>query len=160
MPNNRNNKLTSRDVIGYSLLAAPAGALVSGISGSLGKWGLSLFNPSIVSSAGGLATFAGIGAIAAPLLILPKLLIDHFVINKSVFLELNPNLKEFVQDTSDLLLTLGAVTAAAAMLGSPLGVTVLCLMVVPAILYVLNTIVNAVNALQEYEERNGATPIF
>ena len=143
--NDSTTPFTPGAILVNAALEIPAGALVGGIQGSLGKALFSFFNAPLASTVGGFGTFAGIGAIAYPLIFLPKLLADHLIDN-SAFLARNPNFKAFVSETSSLLVSLGAVTAAAALLGTPLAPTVISMMVIPAVLYVLSTVCNVINA--------------
>lgn len=147
----KNNQLTTTDIILTGAVVAPIGALVGGISGGLGKCAVSFFNPAMASAAGSFLTFAAVGAIAAPLMILPKLITDY-LINKSHFLNKHQNLKEFLENTSTFLLTLGAVAASAAILGTPIGPTIICMMVIPAVLYAINAICSAINAFFNPDE--------
>lgn len=137
--------LTPGGLIIAGAIAAPFGALFGGVEGVLGRYGLSFFNPVMASAAGTFGTFAAMGAIAAPLLIIPKLLTDHFL-NKSSFLNQHPNLKGFLADTNALLLSLAATATAALILGlPPLGATVISMMIIPAALYALSTLCRFIN---------------
>ena len=138
-------RLTPGKVLVGAAFSVPCGALFGGIMGSFGKAAVSLFNPAVANAAGTFVSFAGMGAIAAPLIIIPRLITDHFL-NKSAYLASNPNLKSFLQDTTTLLLNLAAVATAAAIIGSPIGPAVLCMMIIPAAIYLLSTICNVVNA--------------
>ena len=129
---------------GVVIISAPFGALSGGFTGSLGKASCSFFNSSVTSTVGGFATFAAVGAIATPLVVMSSLLVNHFIDN-SDFLSRHPNAQRFMKDTSTLLLELAAVAAAAAMLGTPVGATVLCMMVIPAACYLLSTLCTAIN---------------
>lgn len=145
MKNNKpNSELTPGAIVFGAALSAPVGALCGGITGSLGKLSLSLFSPGI-GGFGSFATFAGIGAIAAPLTILPKLLTDYLY-NNSAYLKKHPYLKSFLKDTTGMLLSAGAIAAAAAMISSPIGLSVACMMVIPTIFYVLKTLCNVINS--------------
>jgi hypothetical protein len=142
----KKSELTTEGVLLTGLVAAPIGALGGGIFGCLGNSALSFFNPALASTVTGFATFASLGAIALPLMLLPKYLTDHFI-NNSKFLNRHPHLKGFIQDTTDVLLCLGAVTSAALILGTPLGATVISMMVIPAAIYLLSNLCRVVNAL-------------
>jgi hypothetical protein len=154
MRSKNKNRLTPGGIIVAGAISAPFGALAGGIFGSLGQYAVSFFNPAMASVAGSFATFAGIGAIAAPLIIIPRILLDH-VLNRSAFLAQRPNFKEFIQDTTSLLLNLAVVATAAAIIGSPIGPTILCMMIIPAAIYLLSTLCRAINAClnnaDEYE---------
>lgn len=150
MPSANKPKVTTSHIAGVALCEAAAGAALGGISGLFGKLGLSIFNPTLASAAGSFLTFATVGAIAAPLVILPTILSDCLIENMA-FLEKRPNAKEFIKDTSKLLLQIAAIAAAAAILSTPIGPTVICMMVIPVIYYVLKSICNLVNALNENE---------
>ena len=126
-------------------IAAPVGALVYGVTGILGKSCLSFFNSSAASAVGGFSTFAAVGAIAAPLAILPHKISDHLITNSS-FLKKHPFLQKFLSDTVYLLLNLASVTAATAMLSLPLVPTVMCAMIIPAAFYLLNQLINVIQA--------------
>jgi hypothetical protein len=124
----------------------PVAALGGGIQGFAGRTALSFFNPVMAGVAGSFASFAGMGAIACPLIIIPHLLTAHFF-NKSAFLNTHPNLKGVLLSTNNLLLTLGAVTTAAVLLGMPsLGATVIAMMIVPTLMFALSTLYHAVKA--------------
>ena len=139
-------QLTPGGLIATSILSAPFGYLAGGISGSIGRWGVSFFNPAIASVAGTFGTFGGMGALSAPLMIIPGLLLNH-AFNKSKFLNENPNLKAFLTETAGLLLNVATTSAAAAILGfPPFGATTICMMALPVTLYALKQLCNAVNA--------------
>lgn len=143
--NGSTSSLTPGKIVAATALGVPFGALGGGILGSLGKALFSFFDAPLASTVGDFGTFAGIGAIAYPLKLLPSLLVNHLIDN-SAFLARNPNVKAFVSETSSLLLSLAAVTAAAALLGTPLAATVISMMVIPAALYVLSTVCSVINA--------------
>lgn len=118
------------DIIAESIAAAGVGALFGGIRGSVGKCGLSFFNPALASTAGTFFTFAGVGAIALPLAMIP-MKIKKLLLENSTFLSDKPVLKQFIDLTSSALIVLTSVTAAATILGTPLGTTLLCMMMLP-----------------------------
>jgi hypothetical protein len=137
-------KLTPCKIVTKGATEAAFGALLYGASGYIGRYGVSFFSPSVACAVGSFATFAALGAVAAPLMLLPKLLTD-LLIERSDYLNRNPHLKVFVIDTTRLLLQIAAVAAAAAILTTPIGPTIICMMVIPAIYYVLKTICDLVN---------------
>jgi hypothetical protein len=143
-PNNE-EALTPGELIIAGGILAPLGALFGGINGILGRYSLSFFNPVLASAAGTFGTFAAMGAIAAPLMIVPKHLTEHFL-NKNEYLKEHPNLQGLLLDTNKLLLSMGAVTTAALLLGlPPLGASVIAMMIIPAIVFALSSICRLVN---------------
>jgi len=140
----KNKPLTSSDVIAESIVAMPVGALLGGISGVLGRGTISFFNPVLASAAGTFSTFAGVGLIALPLTVIPNYITNRLLSN-SDFLKKHPKLAAFVADTSDFLITLGAVAAGTALVSSTFTATLLAVMLIPAVMYALNTICNVIN---------------
>lgn len=140
-------KLSPCSLLGEMAIAAPLGALGGLIGGSIGKWGMSFFNPSAAALAGSIGTFALMGAIAAPLTVIPHKITSHFL-NNNEFLKTHPNLKGFLKDTATFLYYLGAVAAAAAMLSIPVfGPTVLAMMIIPAAFYAIKTLCAVINGI-------------
>lgn len=138
-------KITPGYFIGSSLVAAPFTALFGGLEGVIGRSTISFFNPVIASTAGSFGTFAVMGALTFPLAILPSLLVDHAFKN-STFLNNYPKTKEFLHDSATLLINFAAVSTAALIIGlPPFGITVLCMMVVPTVIFALKQICNVVN---------------
>lgn len=143
--NSASNKVTSCSFIGSSLVAAPFNAVFGGINGMIGRSSISFFNPIIASTAGSFGTFAVMGALTLPLVILPSILIDHAFKN-STFLSNYPKTKDFLHDSATLLTNFAAISTAALVMGlPPFGITVLCMMVVPTLLFVLKQICNVVH---------------
>ena len=132
------------DIAATLIVGAAGGVLVGGALGSLGKWTLAFFNPGF-SNVSNFATFTGVGAIAFPLVTLSTLFSNHYM-NKSEYLKSYPNLHSFLINAIDLVVALAAVTAAAAIVGSPIIPTVACTMLIPTIAYVLGMIACGVNA--------------
>lgn len=143
-------KLTKTHIVKRAAVEAVTGAVVGGFSGLFGKFGVSIFNPAVAHAAGSFSTFAAVGAIAAPLVFIPTIISDC-LIEESEFLNRSPHVKEFVKDTARLALQLGAIASAAAMLSTPIGPTIICMMVIPAIYYMLKSICNLVNAVNAEE---------
>lgn len=140
--------LTPGGVIGNAIISMPFGALAGLVSGSLGKVGISFFSSSMASAAGTAATFAGVGAIAAPLVIIPVYIVNKILANNAnnEFLKTRPKLAKFLADTANFLITLGAVTASATLLGASWPATIMAMMVIPTIIYALSTLCNVINA--------------
>lgn len=123
-------------------IAAPLGALSGVANYFIGKSFLSFFDPVMAGTVGSIGTFASVGAIAAPLAVFPYLLIEALAA-KSSYLNRNPNFKNILMNTSQLLLGLGAVTCSALMLGiPPFGATVISMMVLPVAIFALKTLFN------------------
>lgn len=139
------------------VVAVPVGALGHGVQGIIGKACYSFFNSSATSAVGGFATFAGVGAIAAPLVVIP-VMIAHLLIDNSSFLQQHPGLQSVIKDTTILLLNLASVTAAAAILSLPIVPTVMCLMIVPAIAFVLTQLFRAISAAVDYSNELDLAP--
>ena len=141
----QNKPLNASDVILTSVVSMPFGALLGGISGVLGKGAISFFSPAVASAAGTFGSFAGVGLIAAPLTIIPSFISRH-LLSRVDFLNKNPRLYSFVADTADFLITFGAVAAGAALLSSTFPATLMAMMIIPAAIYALKTLCNAINA--------------
>lgn len=158
---NTEKKLTAGHVLGHAALSVPVGALVYPLFGSLGKFALSFFDSSMASCAGSFGTFAAMGAIAAPLVIIPSIIKDHFL-DHSEFLKNYPNLKGFLNATSSFLINLGAITAAAAMLSIPVfGATVISMLIIPAVCNALMALYHTIQGALDYcqkEERPAFAP--
>ena len=137
-------KLDGYDIATALIAGAVGGALGGGTVGCFGKWSLSFFNPGI-SSVGNFGTFAGVGAIAFPVVRLTNVISKHYM-DKSEYLNAHPNFKSFLANAIDLVVRLAAVTAATAIVGSPIIPTVACIMLIPAIIDVLGMIASGVNA--------------
>lgn len=157
MPTNNSNvhshhhaKVTKTQILKRAGIEAVTGAGLGGVSGFFGKAAISMFNHSAVHHVGSLTTFAAVGAIAAPLIFIPTLISDY-LIEESESLRRCPNLKSFLKDTARLCLQIGAVASAAAMMSTPIGPTVLCMMIIPAIFYLVKSICNLVNAVEDNE---------
>jgi len=130
MTKNVKTNYTAEEIALQMAVAVPVGAVCHGIFGSLGKFSLSFFNPSLASCAGTFSTFAGVGAIALPLVIIPKLLKAKFFDNSSM-LEDYPVLKNQLSKISDVFISIGSVATAALILGiPPFGATVISIMVI------------------------------
>ncbi|HHF7344293.1 TPA: hypothetical protein ACPSKB_000696 [Legionella feeleii] len=132
-----------------TVIAAPLGPLIYGVEGIIGKYSLSFFSPAIASAAGTFASFAGVGAIALPLFFFSSSITENFI-EKSSSLKENPNLKEFLKDTSNLLIELGSLTTAAAILQAPIAITLLCSMIIPTAIYAFKTLQNAINSVATF----------
>lgn len=151
--------LTKRDVVKAAVKETVAGAALGGVSGLIGRWGVSFFNPGVASAVGSAGTLFAMGAIAAPLIMLPSI-IANCLIEESDILRKSPHMREFLKDTARFALQVAGVAAAAAMLSTPIGPAVICMMVIPAIFYALKSICNVVNALFENEPAAvSATPV-
>lgn len=137
--------LTASDVIVESIVAAPIGALVGGASGIVGRGAISFFNPAVATAAGTLGTFAGVGLIAAPLMVIPNYITRH-LLSQSEFLKKHPNFAAILEDTSEYLYTLGAVAVGAGLISSAILPTMAAMMLVPSIVYALHLICNVINA--------------
>lgn len=148
----KKNNISPDYVVAASIVAAPVGALLGCVNGSIGNFALSFFNPVMANSIKHVVvTSAALGAIALPLMILPKYLTDHFI-NNSKFLRKNPNLHGFVKETTDILITLGSVATAAVLLGTPFAASVVSMMIIPAAMYALSTLCLAINAVVNAKE--------
>ncbi|RUR13591.1 hypothetical protein [Legionella sp. km772] len=147
----KNKPLTTSDVIAESILAMPVGAILGGISGVLGRGAISFFNPVVAGAAGTFGTFAGVGLIALPLTIIPNYITNR-LLSQSEFLKKHPRLSGFLADTAEFLITLGAVAAGAALVSSTFAATLTAVMIIPAILYALNTLCNVINACLGVED--------
>ena len=131
--------------------SSPVGALLNGISGSVGRFSLSFFNPALASSAGTFWTFAGVGAIAGPLALIPLLLKEEFF-DKSSLLEDHPTLKDSLSKIAETLIQLGSITSAALILGlPPFGATVISMMVVSVALNTLGSLCLLVSDCLNYD---------
>jgi hypothetical protein len=156
---NRYTKVNPATIVVNGAIEAGCGAVLGGLSGLIGQYGVSFFSSVVANAAGSFGTFAALGAIAAPLVFLPQLLANYAIENND-YLNKHPYFKDFLKDTSRLVLQIGAVAAAAAMLSTPIGPTVICMMVIPAIYYLLSSICNAINALSDYDEKMNPAPGF
>lgn len=149
MPNptkNSNPIKTPLDVVCYGMLFIPVGAAAGGIFGTLGKWGLSIFN-SKPNSFADIAHFAKLGAIAAPLTILPDLL-SNYLLDHNSFLEQHPQLKELSKESIRLLFYLNAVVISARLLNEPIGTTVVETMVIPLSVSLLKGLISSLKSAQ------------
>lgn len=153
----KNKPLTTSDVIVESILAVPVGAVLGGLSGVVGRGAISFFNPVVAGAAGTFGTFAGVGLIALPLTIIPNYITNR-LLSQSEFLKKHPILAAFLRDTADFLITLGAVAAGTALVSSTFPATLTAMMLVPAVLYALNTICNVINVCLGTDEELGYTP--
>lgn len=147
-PNIPNDKLTQDGLLQYRsalelVLFVPVSALSNGITGTIGKYAYSFFNPAATQAMGGFGTFAGIGALAFPLAYIPTLISNHFL-DKSSFLTEHSELKSFLKSSLGFVYSLAATAVAAAIIGSPIGTSVICTMVIPAMILGLATIVHSI----------------
>lgn len=147
---NHHERLTKAQVVKRAAGEAIIGGALGGVCGLFGKWGLSFFNPAMTSVVGSVGTLVATGAIAAPLIFIPTIITDCLIENSEA-LKQSPHTKEFLKDTARLLLQIAGVAAAAAILSTPIGPTVVCMMVIPAIYYALKSICNVVNSMYESE---------
>ena len=124
------------------------GALGAPIVGGVGMIGISFFNPGLVSAAGSLATFVGIGALACPFIALFK---DAFirVIDKDPYLNQNPDLKDIVRNSGELLINMVLFSAAASLFATPVCANVACIMLIPVLLHSYNILESAFNLLEK-----------
>lgn len=137
--------LTREGIVMASAAQVPVGALVKGVSGSIGKYSLSFFNPVLASTAGNFVTFLGMGALTTLIKFIPALVSKHLVDNND-YLNKHPFLKNILNDTIGFSLTLAATVASAAIIGfPPFGATVLCMMIIPTAIYALSMLCNVIN---------------
>lgn len=123
------------------------GAIVGLVIGCHGSYLVSFFNESLATIiSANFLRLCGIGAISFPLSYLSESLTTHFFLENE-FMKQYPNLKTFIEKTNSLLFQLCATTVAAAMLGAPLGVTVISMTIIPTIVYVIEVISTAFKAL-------------
>ncbi|MBA2649850.1 MAG: hypothetical protein H0U75_09715 [Legionella sp.] len=146
----RNSGIRKSQVIKKAGALAVGGALLGGVSGLSGKMGLSFFESNIGHAAGPFLTFAKVGAIAACISFIPTIGIN-LAIDNIYSLEERPNLKEFLKDTANFAIQIGAIAAAAALLSTPIGPTVICMLVIPALFYFVKSICNIINAVNAEE---------
>ena len=147
-------KMTKSDIAGTVAVSALIGALSTGVGGTISKFGLSLFNPSLASTAGTFGTFAGLGAIAAPLAVIPYLLKQHFFDEKSVLKD-HPILKKELSSTFNLINIATSTVTAALILGiPPFGTTVIVALAIPVISHALDSIFTLVSALLNNDDNS------
>lgn len=148
--------LSAGDVLTNSIVAMPFGALLGGLSGIGGRCAISFFSPAMASAAGTFSTFAGVGLIAAPLMLIPSYITNR-LLSKIDFLKAHPKLAAFLADTADFLITLGAVAAGTALISSAFPATLLSVMIIPAVVYALKTLCNVLNVCLGEEEVHRST---
>ncbi|CAM4454812.1 MAG: hypothetical protein LEGION0403_FIIPPAGN_01265 [Legionella sp.] len=157
MPNNiianAIGPVSAKDVLLTAGSQAIDGAIGGGVVGVLGKFTGSFFAPGLVSGAGGFIAFAGVGALAALLKWLPEVLTDRYIENNA-FLHEHPHLQSIIKASSELAYGFASVAASAALVGSPIGPTLACLMLLPVVVWALRAITEVVNAL--IEEKNSS----
>ncbi|CAM4454768.1 MAG: hypothetical protein LEGION0403_FIIPPAGN_01264 [Legionella sp.] len=124
------------EVFARTVTEAGVGAVFGGLAGVVSQYAYSFFSPELVSHAGDVLSFAGVGALAALLKWLPQLLTKDYL-NDNDYLAAHPHLKSFIENSLNLAYSFAAVAASAALIGSPVGPTVACMMLVPAINWVL-----------------------
>lgn len=129
------------------LLSFSAGGVVVGINGWIGKDAYSFFNPVAAQSVGGFGSLVGMGLLVYPLAIIPTL-VTRTMLDKSAYFKNYPLLKEFIKDSLSLAYCLAAVAATAAIVGNPIGASLVCYSIVPAILTVLNTLANVIGVVR------------
>ncbi len=118
---------------------AGVGGVFGGVGGIVSKYAYSFFKPEIIISASDFAVFAGVGALAALLKWIPQLLTKDYL-NNNDYLETHLNLKSFIEHSLNLAYSFAAVAASAVLIGSPVGPTVACMMLIPTITWVLSTL--------------------
>ncbi|MDR3501016.1 MAG: hypothetical protein P4L79_00360 [Legionella sp.] len=121
------------------------GAVCGGLGGVVSQYAYSFFSPEMVSNAGGFLSFAGVGALAAILKWIPQLLTKDYLNNHNYLAE-HINLKSFIENSLNLVYSCAAVAASAALIGSPVGPTVACLMLFPTITWVLTSLSDGLSA--------------
>jgi hypothetical protein len=152
-------KLTPAGVAIGAAFEVGKGALFGGLTGFAGNAALSFFTPATKLGLS-FGTYASLGAIATPIMLLPQL-IKNFLFSKSEYLNKHPNLKSVLSDTLDTLFYLGAVSAATAIMGTPFALTVASLMVIPTLLLALSVYCGVVNAVSDgLREKNAEQPRF
>lgn len=137
--------------------AIPVGAVGHGLSGLIGRCGISFFSPAMASAAGTFLTFAGVGLIALPLTVIPSYITRH-LLDKTEFAKKHPHLATFLKDTADLLFILGAVAVGAAVFSSSFPVTIMALMILPTAYYALKTLHTVISACLEKKPEPAPTP--
>ncbi|WP_133136853.1 hypothetical protein [Legionella rowbothamii] len=145
---NATRTINAEDVLLEASTQALSGAIGGGILGIIGKYAGSFFVPELVSGAGGFSAFAGVGALAALLKWLPELLTNQYI-DKNVFLKEHPHLQSIIKNSSGLAYSFASVAASAALVGSPVGPTLACMMLLPMICWALNVIRDVMNPLIE-----------
>ncbi|WP_112854543.1 hypothetical protein [Legionella feeleii] len=55
-----------------------------------------------------------------------------------------------MKDTSNLLIELGSLAAAAAIMQAPIAITLLCSMIIPTAIYAFKTLQNAINSVATF----------
>lgn len=148
------------DLIEPTIVAIPIIGIGFGILGDFSKWGCSFFNPSFASTCGSFSTFLGVGALAAPLIIIPALITDH-LLEKSPFLQRHLFMKRFLESSLGIIYAIGAVAVSAALIGSPIIPTMVPMLLLPVMLWALINVVNAVQAFTAYlKEDTSAVPVL
>lgn len=141
-------KLTSQEfseVFARTCSEAGVGAVYGGIGGVISKYAYSFFSPEMVNNAGSCLSFAGVGALAALLKWIPQLLTKDYL-NNNDYLAEHINLKSFIEKSLNLTYSFAAVAASAALIGSPVGPTVACMMLLPTIAWVLTSLNDGLSA--------------
>lgn len=132
------------------------GALGGGIVGVLGKFTGSFFAPGLVNGAGGFMAFAGVGALAALLRWIPELLTNQYIENNA-FLKEHPHLQSIIKESSKLAYWSASIAASAALVGSPVGPSLVCMTLLPLIGWAVDLITDVINAL--IEQKNFALEV-
>ena len=137
-------KKSSEDIVNAMISSAIGG----GIMGVAGGWTLAFFRPDLASMGPSFLASAAMGAIAYPLAVLLRLLINRLT-RDSEFFNQHPVVKEVFKDTASLLIGTAAYIGAAFLLGAPITATVASFMIIPTIFYALRMLSHAINALDD-----------
>lgn len=132
-------------------------AIAGGIVGVAGGWTLSFFRPDIASSAPGFYAAAGMGAIAFPLAIIPRLLINRLARDNAFFKD-HPTLKEIFKDTASMLVATAGFVGAAMLTGAEILPTVASFMIIPTIFYALRMLTHAINSIDDRPAYQAVAP--